>query len=226
MSVMSKKVLVVLFCLFLWFAGHISAQPILGVIYESQTSDTTILNFGETWSFQMRLVNRGNLSFSGNLNLMESTNGASPLILRSLPPVFLAPNDTTAVITVTFPPENALQGGVNVVVIWPAHPVYLTQDSLVKHLFLGDPGVVGIDGNQTNSVLKVFPNPALQKVTLSLRGESGTVTEVRLLDVNGKAVITHKGFRSELNLASLPSGVYFIEVETSSGEKYTTKILH
>lgn len=64
--------------------------------------------------------------------------------------------------------------------------------------------------------LAVYPNPA--QGTLHLSGIDGAeIEDISITDALGKTVLTHKGYTSELNVAQLPAGIYFLKAETRSG---------
>lgn len=73
-----------------------------------------------------------------------------------------------------------------------------------------------------NNTLKIYPNPITNEpltiITLSK-------TKMRLLDIMGKELVGNVfENKTELNLASLPCGVYFLELEID-GKKQIKKIL-
>ena len=64
--------------------------------------------------------------------------------------------------------------------------------------------------------IKVFPNPVSDNVYFSLPS-GATLEGVRLFHVNGQLLTQRAGNISELNLATLPVGIYTIELQTSFG---------
>jgi hypothetical protein len=73
---------------------------------------------------------------------------------------------------------------------------------------------LGNDGNKFNSV-NIYPNPATATVTIS----SNSKGKVYLANSVGQIVMQaeHFGFNSQLNVASLNKGVYFLKFESNSG---------
>jgi DNA helicase TIP49 (TBP-interacting protein) len=84
--------------------------------------------------------------------------------------------------------------------------------------------VVGITQQTTyrDKAVTLFPNPTSGKISLAVSLERSTGIEVRILDLSGTPVQNmytgtfEKGghlIETQLN-ASLPSGVYFVEIKT------------
>lgn len=72
----------------------------------------------------------------------------------------------------------------------------------------------------------VYPNPASYLLNISLK--KGTVDKLVLRDVSGKAVLSEKGIGTNLqtlNVSSLESGTYLLEITTSEHEKHHTKVI-
>lgn len=76
----------------------------------------------------------------------------------------------------------------------------------------------GIDDVNTTNI-SVYPNPAND--VLNIRGEN--ISEVELIDVNGRIVINERNAES-LNIGSLPAGVYMVRVVTAEGI-FTQKVV-
>jgi hypothetical protein len=68
------------------------------------------------------------------------------------------------------------------------------------------------EGTITNDV-EVFPNPAQQFITVKQANVSGA-SEIRVFDINGRQVMTQKSsqLNTQLNIATLPSGMYLVKV--------------
>lgn len=78
------------------------------------------------------------------------------------------------------------------------------------HVWKEDP--VGILELTSTSTFSVFPNPTVDKVTISTKEE---VIRVRLTDFNGIEML--QTTEHTLDLSRFASGIYFIEVQTSMG---------
>ncbi|MFT5249707.1 MAG: hypothetical protein ACI93P_001435 [bacterium] len=75
--------------------------------------------------------------------------------------------------------------------------------------------VVGLNDVQEKSVIKLYPNPAQNKLFIEL--EKGQVLEINILDISGKEIrsITNYNVNS-INVSDLKQGVYFLKVTTEN----------
>ena len=64
--------------------------------------------------------------------------------------------------------------------------------------------------------LSVFPNPT--DGTFAIEAEN--ITNVEIFDLAGQKVLTDRSGNRTINAGSLPTGVYFLKVETQNGTKY------
>ncbi len=73
---------------------------------------------------------------------------------------------------------------------------------------------------------KIYPNPAKSNVTISMANES-TVKNVEIRNLLGKTVLKIEGSSTvtQVDVSSLQSGVYLIEVESSQKEKIVKKLV-
>jgi len=77
----------------------------------------------------------------------------------------------------------------------------------------------GIAANATQtSVIKVYPNPAQNKITI----DAADVITVKLIDMLGKQITTTK--ENQIDVTNLTNGVYFVQVQTKQGST-TQKII-
>jgi type IX secretion system substrate protein len=87
----------------------------------------------------------------------------------------------------------------------------------------------GIETNQNNEVaLTVFPNPAVDNVTVNIGNtvSAGTKT-IELYDINGKLVLGKNTDNSstQLDLTSLSKGTYFVKVSDDSKKVVAVKMI-
>lgn len=76
------------------------------------------------------------------------------------------------------------------------------------------------DLTRTDSELKLFPNPATDKITLSLEP-----VEIQIFEITGKIVKTDIQGQTEVDISDLSKGVYFIKVKTSEGGIWFKKFI-
>ncbi len=74
--------------------------------------------------------------------------------------------------------------------------------------------------NNVTSFINVFPNPAVNFITIEAPFEINTV---KLFDVNGKNIMTSN--HSKINISELPVGLYFIGVTDKNNKKYFQKLI-
>lgn len=87
-----------------------------------------------------------------------------------------------------------------------------------EHIFGICEGVGISEAKSTRQIISIFPNPASDKVIISVR-ESAKVTKVRVYEVTGVLVFEfpNKADKLELDISRLNSGLYLLEVETEDG---------
>jgi len=78
---------------------------------------------------------------------------------------------------------------------------------------------VSVDENSSSVEFSLFPNPANNKLELSIKGNDHP-EDIKFMDVNGKLSCSHKivstsDQKIELNISTLPVGVYVVELITS-----------
>jgi len=70
--------------------------------------------------------------------------------------------------------------------------------------------IAGINQISKTTQLKIYPNPANNKITI----DANDVINVKLFDVLGKQITATK--QNQIDVSNLPEGVYFIQVQTST----------
>lgn len=74
------------------------------------------------------------------------------------------------------------------------------------------------------SPFSVSPNPAQEEIRL-VRDENqkSNIRRASIIDINGKVLLSDLNFNEEISISNLHSGMYFIQVEMDSGERYSEK---
>lgn len=79
----------------------------------------------------------------------------------------------------------------------------------------------GINSKQENQI-SIYPNPAID----ILRIESNVkLLGIRIFDNLGRTQLTNTGSDNQMNVSSLKAGLYYLQLETVSGQKQTHKII-
>ncbi|MFY0483613.1 glycosyl hydrolase [Flavobacterium sp. PLA-1-15] len=84
---------------------------------------------------------------------------------------------------------------------------------------VGDNCDLGIDENELNNSITMYPNPATNTVNIDSKGT--TVSKVELYSVLGSKVL--ETAESKINIENLSSGIYLVKIY--AGTKFTTKKL-
>jgi len=78
--------------------------------------------------------------------------------------------------------------------------------------------------NETSSTsFEIFPNPATEGI-INIKSALSGAKDVRVFDITGKQVIQTNILNSELSVADLTNGVYFVKV-TQNGQSHTEKLV-
>jgi hypothetical protein len=84
--------------------------------------------------------------------------------------------------------------------------------------------VTSLENNATsNSVLTVYPNPTRQSLTI-LNTSVEEINQVLLFDISGRLIITF-GKTIELDLSTIHSGMYLLQINKTNGEVLSTRII-
>lgn len=79
------------------------------------------------------------------------------------------------------------------------------------------------DLKSTSQTLEVFPNPVRDILNFKFENE---IEEVVIFDITGKSVFKSQDPSSnELDIQSLPDGMYFLTVKSTAGQTFTTKFI-
>jgi len=135
-----------------------------------------------------------------------------------------APNTISA--TYIFSTDNYLNIGDNVVVVWPrigdgVNPPQTVVNPKTVAVTLIEP--TGIEELSRNGKSVFYPNPAQSAIHFvdELKSE---VKQISILDAFGR--LLHKScVTTQMDVSSLPTGVYFIQVETKEGNLVSDKLL-
>lgn len=79
--------------------------------------------------------------------------------------------------------------------------------------------------NTARREIEVFPNPVID--VLNVRSVQSTIQSIRIFDINSKLLVNkiHNDKFLKVNTAEMPSGSYFIEIETADGLVETRKFI-
>jgi hypothetical protein len=83
-------------------------------------------------------------------------------------------------------------------------------------------GVVTSISTNQNSKFQIYPNPVVNQFRIN---GVENITSVRIYNIIGQIVFSQLDGASSLNISNLSKGVYIVRVESSSGERFISKIL-
>lgn len=159
------------------------------------------------------------LDGAGNMVTWATTDANGDYTFQNIPPAVYSvyPEEmgfTTTAISVTILNGQATLKNVN----------FLRSESH-KTIAPGTTGIVNINDNKLG--FAIFPNPAKDKATILWDAKANTTANVIVTDITGKkvyAATVYTGTNTELNLAGLQKGMYFVTV-IAGENKYTEKLM-
>lgn len=78
--------------------------------------------------------------------------------------------------------------------------------------------MVGVD-DLVNSTLMVFPNPTSDFLSIQGIDQVGEIQKIEVLSTMGQLILSVNEFKDALNVSTLPSGVYFLNVVHAKGSE-------
>ena len=209
----------------LMFRGEIARAQLVSLDSIGYWPDSVFDN--DAFPLEIYFSNSGGVFFSADIAVIiqtgADTSTQDTLFYDSL--YVLSGNTLIDSISVThtFSSED-LDAGDNIVVVWPASsqlPIAITGDTLSLHVFLKN---VGIEENERNQSLQLFPNPARDLLRLLIAFPE-KVEQVRVFDVLGTEVMYFNEPVTSFSTESLSGGVYFVEVRNKDRSMVVRKFL-
>jgi hypothetical protein len=74
----------------------------------------------------------------------------------------------------------------------------------------------------------MYPNPASNTLTFEANTNGTALEAIRIYDVLGKTMLSSQHINAveyNMDIASLPQGVYFVEIESVNGQHFTQKLI-
>ena len=82
--------------------------------------------------------------------------------------------------------------------------------------------ITGINEKQEAGSLKIYPNPAIQQITIELPVTGNTMTgTMSVFSMTGQAMIKRQvnGSKIKINVSSLPAGIYFVRLINNDNDR-------
>lgn len=83
-------------------------------------------------------------------------------------------------------------------------------------------------GEASINTIKMYPNPAKNSLTFDLLDTSSQLSQINILDVQGKLIQSHSEFDNQLitiSIKTLTSGIYMLEIINTKGNKNIRKLI-
>jgi hypothetical protein len=116
----------------------------------------------------------------------------------------------------SFPSGNEIKRNICIHTNHPNELVDLNvaNDEFCKEILFG---YVGVEEAKQENAIVIYPNPASSILNFDTKGSSEQITTIELFDLHGRMVAGKlpAGFKSTLEIAHLPSGIYLARVTTN-----------
>ncbi|MDD5570165.1 MAG: M20/M25/M40 family metallo-hydrolase [Bacteroidales bacterium] len=160
-----------------------------------------------------------NLHHITNVEALFADTGATPIYKY-----YTLYDSTTAAGTLKWRSVGVEYIGTDYKVVSLSFPLYymnfdeakILVDYVIQNKF-GEP--TGIVEKSNFSQLRIYPNPANDKITIELPEAGSRKTEVVVYNLNGKEIKKLRAMSHELrvDISDLPSGIYFVKVMNENG---------
>lgn len=175
-------------------------------------------------TFIVRIKNLDSAIYTGfvNISVSHDTNSFSVASLCSIPQITVAGFDSIQnTCNITFD-STYFNTGNNIVVVWSSGNAKMPADTAWTNVFLNPAGVHEISNSP---LFAIHPSLASSFVQIELTTQEICLEKIRILDVFGRevhsVVISKREKKNLVDISSLRSGVYFLEV--SSGNLRNTR---
>ncbi|WP_070137136.1 T9SS type A sorting domain-containing protein [Crocinitomix algicola] len=101
--------------------------------------------------------------------------------------------------------------------------VFFTDYYGGTHFFENKSINIGIDESPESLNLTIFPNPATHTIQIDGDINSQSIELINVMDLNGRTILTFDNKSPLVNVSSLNSGTYILEVQTINGRTITEK---
>lgn len=188
-------------------AGALNAQNIVSVVpnygIQGQQLDVTITSDNNTYF--SNVSETSNVSFFNTFSQYFFINSINQTTDHSV----------TATVTI---PLDVATGPYKVSVYNGFQTAILNNGFIVWELSTSD--------FDSNSMIMVYPNPANQKVNLTIPKDFVNASVCKIVNTQGKEVFRYspKAEKTEINISKLSKGIYFLKT-TFNGKEYMKKLI-
>lgn len=76
------------------------------------------------------------------------------------------------------------------------------------------------DFHSQHNLVKVFPNPAKDKIYIKLNTISEAFQSISIIDISGRVLLSQKSDNTEIDVSSVNGGLYFVKIKFDKGSIY------
>ena len=198
--------------------------------YKVQTTDVcgqvlTLSDFHKTILLQSSIAtdNSVNLAWSpyigiafNTYNIYRSVNGANYELLTSVSSTNTSYNDTSANVV-----DNFYEYYISIEVASCGTDPFQSFELESNREFINPNLAIG-ENNWLKNAISIYPNPASELINISVL-EGVEVHSISLYSALGQQILSVKGLNS-IDVSILPSGVYYMTIETNQGKVNKTLV--
>lgn len=85
--------------------------------------------------------------------------------------------------------------------------------------------VLSIEENELEKAVNIFPSPAKDKIYIELKSTLIKITDISILDFQGRIILKKTSDFNNFNISKLARGIYFINVKTENNSSILKKII-
>lgn len=212
-----------LLSLIIFFGNSAFSQAELSPVEYSSPFPSNIY-FGDLAGFSVIVENTGDTTYVGPLSLtLQTSDGQTeyeqtiysiytldnPISL--LPGGFIEINGTDSITSERYAPYD------NTIVVWPTGNVP-ARDSLITETYVLDPNSIHYPSPIKSDF---YPNPAQDMI--SVKPEN--VDYVKIYDISGRLVIQREDNFENIDIKTLDSGIYFVEIKKAGQKLLVEKLM-
>jgi len=101
---------------------------------------------------------------------------------------------------------------------------YEEEEGEMKGLLLETFHGTSLQGGTTGGLL-VYPNPTDGMLYVALANAEEAIRHIAISSLTGKVLATQKDFSEQMDVSSIPAGLYILTVTTSLGNTYNAKFV-
>ena len=219
-----KGFFVLLLVIFLGF-GAVRAQSALSFEWADSLTSSPIPSsqvFNDTVRYSFHITNQTSTPFNDTVYLqLRTALGTFPLY--TLYSLNLPVQSDTFVSFLDITTATRYSGGINVVVVWPTAPGYIFTDTIRGNLFVGE--LAADDPSRVLSRIAAYPVPSGDEVHFTIRDPRAKVVKTVIANSFGEVIRSYDHLPETVMMNGFGSGLYFVTVMESSGQRTTLKIM-